>query len=180
MKKSAFLTVLCLLIPISSILAGVGIGYTVYDELLMVMYYEPNWEPDYFYVLAPTTAMQVLLPFRVGGHFIVEPTLGFTRYQTGDYHWNRFDLGCTLRKSLNLADRIPYLGFYANMIRTGEPPVVDLEVGPVMGGEYFLSDYFSLGVEGRLVLRQYDLDENPRDRTYVWTTRGIFSARVYF
>jgi len=163
------------MLPISEAKAGLGIGYYSYEEYRFV---SDGWNLYYYSVYS--TSFRILFPFWIGEHSVLEPTFGLNRRQVGDYHYDKFNIGSTLRFHSHILERVPYFGFYLNIIREGETPIVNVELGPVLGGEYFLSDHFSLGIEARLVLTMYDVDTHPRDRVFTWNTQGMLAARVYF
>ncbi|MFC2129998.1 outer membrane beta-barrel protein [Bacteroidota bacterium] len=159
----------------------------------------------------PASMMNIYLPIQIGKTFRIEPEVGFYS-QTSDITDNdnkgrvrtnsftRFGIGgfYTLQPAKNFqmyfGPRIGVLMTYSERDYANSEYNTDSEtsqtiitIGGSFGGEYFLSDYFSLGLEVQLNYFNYGEpvekpdDYAPKDYSQsIFTTNGLIFARLYF
>ncbi|UCD64486.1 MAG: hypothetical protein JSW34_03360 [Candidatus Zixiibacteriota bacterium] len=132
--------------------------------------------------------LDLMFPIWTSPKFVTVPSVYFAKMSDIGT-----DLGFGLLLRLNLRDTkaVPYLGFRAAVF-IYKPDAVPFEddpetatdflVGPAFGGEYFLDDHFSVGVEGQVNITLSDEDSfrfgNPDDVNI--NTATAIMATFYF
>ena len=94
---------------------------------------------------------EIMFPIWTSGNSAVVPSFAISHEATVGT-W--YSLGLALRGYLGTGKAVPYIGLHGAAMVTNydayESSWTDVILGPVVGGEYFLADRFSLGVEARL------------------------------
>jgi hypothetical protein len=122
------------------------------------------------------------LPIWASPTVVIAPTVSYMR-QTDQK--TDLGIGIALRLYVRQGKTMPYIGgrfvFYSLEVEGGEKQR-DYQFGPAAGGEYFFSDYFSVGVEGQLNITISDEGSmrvgNPDGTTF--NTASAVSATFYF
>ena len=136
--------------------------------------------------------LDILLPIWLNSRLVITPAIGgaWVSDAVTDLH-----VGLSGRYNLRQGEAVPYLGvrFGALILmpesRVGEfggpednPSIVDIILGPMVGGEYFLKEHFSVGIEAQVNIaisneksRRFG---NP-DGTNINTATAVF-ATFYF
>jgi hypothetical protein len=117
-----------------------------------------------------------------GSSFVVEPFLSFASVSDAG---KDLGVGALFRFNLKQGDAVPYFGVRVAMLyfspEEGDS-VTDFVAGPALGGEYFLSPHFSLGVEAQVNIAISDEASsrfgNP-DGTNI-NTASMATATFYF
>lgn len=117
----------------------------------------------------------LLVPIWASDDLVVAPVVGIVHEQDS---FTSFNIGVKPRFYRNLGSNFAsYLGFQG-LIQHTSPDVgddiTDIVLGANGGGEYFLDDHFSLGVEGQL---NYLLRDGNSNRI---ATGAAVSATYYF
>jgi len=136
--------------------------------------------------------LDILLPIWLNSRLVITPAIGgaWVSDAASDVH-----LGLIGRYNLKQGEAVPYLGIRFGALilmpenRVGEfggpednPSIVDIILGPMVGGEYFLKEHFSVGIEAQVNIaisneksRRFG---NP-DGTNINTATAVF-ATFYF
>ncbi len=91
-----------------------------------------------------------LVPIWFSDRFVLTPAFYFTSASDA---YSDYGFGIAMRANLRTGKAVPYVGarigglFYSP---SGGDTQSDVLLGPLVGGEYFLADHFSLGVEAQL------------------------------
>ncbi|MCK5742648.1 MAG: outer membrane beta-barrel protein [Chlorobi bacterium] len=156
----------------------------------------------------PVSMMNIYLPIQFGNSFRLEPEFGIYRDSEiikndldGDieriYSFYRIGLGAfkTIKPANNFlmyfGPRIGVLMVSSERNYSNDPDRTSSQniiiIGGSVGGEYYLSDHFSLGAEVQLNFFSYgDEEETPESQfdsessQTVITTNGLIFARFYF
>lgn len=123
--------------------------------------------------------------FFASNEFSIEPQVGFQSIDITDNSSTLWKLGLGFQYRLRNFVVTPYLGlrFKDNFFSGGGKTYSDLILSAVFGGEYFVSDWFSVGAEMRLNYVKTDDDFSP---TYniananIYETEQVLNIRVYF
>jgi|GEM_PF-1501539 len=93
--------------------------------------------------------LEILVPVWASERFVVRPALGVV--DTSDIV-SHVSASLMLRYNIQLGKAVPYVGARGAVIAlsANDESLVDYAFGPVVGGEYFLGDRFSLSVEGHV------------------------------
>lgn len=126
--------------------------------------------------------MDILVPIWFNSHLVLTPVVGAAI--VGDARKD-YDLGLIARYNLKQGEAVPYLGLRFGAL-IGKPEggdgTIDFILGPLFGGEYFLKERFSVGVEAQLNVAISDEKSyhfgNP-DKTNFNTATAVF-ATFYF
>lgn len=117
-----------------------------------------------------------------GSSFVVEPYISFASVSSVG---KDLGAGALLRFNLRQGEAVPYFGFRLGVLYLSPEEgdsVTDFVLGPALGGEYFLSPNFSLGVEAQVNLAISDERSsrfgNP-DGTNI-NTASMATATFYF
>ncbi len=171
MRKSYFplLLVLILLLMSNFLQAeekksriGIGIGMTnlwrLYDSVFIIpIHFSPGFkiEPEFSFYMRSDSAF-----------ILNEPSTSLT-------------LGCGFFAKTNKEKASIYYGARTGIIYYSYEDNIDLYVGPAIGGEHYLSEHFSLGVEVQLIYTFYNLFNGAFTRSELRTRTFLF-ARLYF
>lgn len=93
---------------------------------------------------------EIGLPFWTSPGLVVEPFLSFA---SASDVGKDLAFGALIRFNLKRGEAVPYLGVRLGMLHFSPEEgdgVTDFVLGPALGGEYFLSPSFSLGVEAQV------------------------------
>jgi hypothetical protein len=94
--------------------------------------------------------VDIMVPIWVSHSVVLAPICGFTLVSGSS---NDLTLGLESRLSLSQSKMMPYLGARFAVATLGVEEgsrVWDVILGPVLGGEYFFNDHFSVAVEAQL------------------------------
>ena len=125
------------------------------------------------------------MTFFVSNLFTIEPQIGFRSISIEDNSATAWKLNLGLIYRLKDFVVAPYVGFRVqdNLVSNGEESYSDLIMSLVFGGEYFVSEWFSVGAEMKLNYIQTDDEYSP---TYdisdasIFETEQVLNIRVYF
>lgn len=117
--------------------------------------------------------------------FTIEPQLGLTSIDVEDNSGTAWRIGLGLIYRLKNFVVAPYLGFRVqdNILSGGDESYNDLIMSLVFGGEYFVSEWFSVSAEMKLNYIQTDDEYSP---TYdisdanIFETEQALNIRIYF
>jgi len=124
------------------------------------------------------------LSFWLGERFILEPQFGFQHIDVDDNKGTNWKLGVGALFVLNDFDVTPYLGgrIKTILLSGGEKTYNDLVLSFVFGGEYFVSEWFSVGAEMRLNYISTDKDFSPAysiaDATIIQSEQ-VINIKIY-
>ena len=115
----------------------------------------------------------------------VEPQIGFQSIDIEDNSATAWKLGLGVLFRINNFVVTPYVGarFKYNTVSGGDESYSDLILSAVFGGEYFVSEWFSVGAEMKLNYVQTDEDYSP---TYdianatIFESEQVLNIRIYF
>jgi len=137
---------------------------------------------------APLGTMNLHVPIRTAAGFRLEPEIGYTNFSDDHSSWSAFRFGLGLAWSWMPLDRtLLYAGpKFGLTIRSTEYDAVieefseeedatDFWIGAAVGGEGFVTDGFSLGLEAQLSY----VDFGESDDSAV-STNALFFGRFYF
>lgn len=115
----------------------------------------------------------------------IEPTVGFRSIEFTDNSSTLWKLGLGFQYRLREFVVTPYLGLRIkdNFVTEGGETYSDLIVSAVFGGEYFVSDWFSVGAEMRFNYIKTDDDYSPTyniAKANIYETEQVLNIRVYF
>lgn len=100
--------------------------------------------------------MEVLVPIWTNERLVIIPAVSVAH--VSDYVTD-FGIGMVFRYNLRVGEAVPYLGFRWSVLLTFPEEgdnTFDMVIGPLVGGECFLKDKFSVGVEAQLNITQSD------------------------
>jgi len=136
--------------------------------------------------------LDVLLPIWLNSRLVITPAIGgaWVSDVASDVH-----LGLICRYNLRQGEAVPYLGIrFGTLILMpadnpsdagmpkDNPNIIDVVLGPLVGGEYFLKERFSVGVEAQINIALSNEKSrrfgNP-DGTNINTATAVF-ATFYF
>jgi hypothetical protein len=146
-------------------------------------------------------SVSIMTPIWTGRTFVLVPTLGvvhrdrvpsypYGAYTADNYAQVHFDV--LFRFNLAFGEAVPYIGFRLGAINTKtddyiyydypmgyrkEKSYTDGLFGLAAGGEYFLKERLSIGVEGQLNLELYDSESRALRQYY---TRAVVIGTFYF
>jgi hypothetical protein len=117
--------------------------------------------------------------------FSIEPQIGFQSIDIEDNSATAWKLGLGLIYRLNNFVVTPYIGARVkdNMVSGGDETYSDLILSLVFGGEYFVSEWFSVSAEMKLNYVKTDEDFSP---TYdiadaeIFESEQVLNIRIYF
>lgn len=151
----------------------------------------------------PSGMATFYLPIKFGESFTLEPEFGIylrsakEESYNEDISFSRFGLGLfhgLMKKenfSMNLGARLAYLSNSTEISNDGETiseiSQSALSIGLCLGGEYFLSNYFSIGLEMQAnyfiyeipTVRPADFEFNRFEQN-ILSTNGLLFFRFYF
>jgi hypothetical protein len=115
----------------------------------------------------------------------IEPQIGFQSIDIEDNSATAWKLGLGFLYRLNNFDVMPYIGARVkyNMVSGGGEKYSDLILSLVFGGEYFVSEWFSIGAEMKLNYVKTDENFSP---TYdianasIFESEQVLNIRLYF
>ena len=137
-----------------------------------------------------TTSVQeglfdIQVPIWVNERIVVAPSFGLINISDG---FNDLRMGIFVRANLKKGKAVPYAGIRAGALifdvynNKNVESQTDVVAGLAFGGEYFLDDHFSFGVEAQLnVLFSDEFSlrlSNPDGRNL--NTASVFQATFYF
>lgn len=117
--------------------------------------------------------------------FSIEPQIGFKSIKIEDNSSTIWKLGIGLLYRLNNFVVTPYLGLRIrdNFVSGGGETYSDLILSAVFGGEYFVSEWFSVGAEMKLNYVKTDEEYSPTydiaDAT-IFESEQVLNIRIYF
>jgi hypothetical protein len=129
-----------------------------------------------------SSQLDIMVPIWVGGKTVVAPVIQFTKISDAvtDYGF-----GLAFRSYFNQNETRPYLGLRAAMM-TWKPEegdsTTDTVFGAFFGGEHFLDDDFSVGIEAQVNISVSDEHSNRfgnPDGTNINTATALL-ATLYF
>ena len=100
--------------------------------------------------------LDIMLPIWASPRVVVTPSVSVIRVSDVV---SDFGAGLMIRVNVQTGDAVPYLGARFGMLRRSPENIdatTDYYYGPAGGGEYFLSEHFSLGVEAQLNITKSD------------------------
>lgn len=100
--------------------------------------------------------MEVLVPIWANERLVIAPAVSVAH--VSDYVTD-FGFGMVFRYNLRMGEAVPYIGVrWGGMLASPDKGdnTFDMVLGPLMGGECFLKDKFSVGVEAQLNISQSD------------------------
>ena len=117
--------------------------------------------------------------------FSLEPQIGFQSIDIKDNSATAWKLGLGFLYRLNDFVVTPYIGarFKYNMVSGGGETYGDFIVSAVFGGEYFVSEWFSVGAEMKLNYVKTDDDFSPTydiAKASIFETEQVLNIRLYF
>ncbi len=126
--------------------------------------------------------MDIMIPFWLNEETVLIPALGIAKIE--DFESDLI-LGLAIRVNVKKGIAVPYVGGrFAALVYVPEERNNDTDFigGPFCGGEYFLNDKFSLGVEAQLNITNSDKGSfrfgNPGGLNY--NTASAVFATFYF
>ncbi len=93
---------------------------------------------------------EISFPWWTSDRSVIIPSFSFV---SASDHATDIGLGLGLRRNTGSGDAVPYFGIQAGLLIFSPDRgdnVTDFMIGPMVGGEYFFSDHFSVGVEAQL------------------------------
>ena len=117
--------------------------------------------------------------------FSIEPQLGFQSISVDDNSATTYKLGIGFMTRVKDFVVTPYVGarIKYNMVSGDDETYGDLIITGAFGGEYFVSEWFSISAEMRLNYIKTDKDFSP---TYsiadanIFETEQVLNLRIYF
>ncbi|MBZ0263780.1 hypothetical protein K8I28_03855 [bacterium] len=185
---------------------GLGISYGSIPEMTLNRIQGSTWPetPDRSdYVIEKRETFWLSVPIKFSNSFGVEPVFSFYRVQYEDsFDWTVLT-GLSTRIFPVKNSKSFFVGFYTALERYGvkstiynglEPeyyyltdmtlndtPILNFYFSPMCGGEFILSDQFSVGGEVGPLVAGYDMfGTNPDKRPVSWTIRALVTMRTYF
>jgi hypothetical protein len=115
----------------------------------------------------------------------IEPQIGFQSIDIEDNSATAWKLGLGFQYRLNNFVVMPYLGARVkyNMVSGGGETYGDLILSLVFGGEYFVSECFSVGAEMRLNYIKTDDSFSPTydiAKASIFESEQVLNIRLYF
>jgi hypothetical protein len=126
--------------------------------------------------------LEILVPIWVNEQFVLTPAIGVSH--VSDYLTD-FGFGMVFRHNLRVGEAVPYIGIrWGALLASPEEGdgTFDMVFGPLVGGEYFLRDKLSVGVEAQLNIAQSDENSyrfNNPDGTNINLATAVM-ATFYF
>jgi hypothetical protein len=119
------------------------------------------------------------------GDFSIEPQIGFKSIDIEDNSSTIWKLGLGFLYRLNNFVVTPYIGARVryNMVSGGGETYGDLILSAVFGGEYFVSEWFSVGAEMKLNYVKTDEDYSPTYQianSTIFESEQVLNIRLYF
>lgn len=118
--------------------------------------------------------LEFLVPIWVSPKLVVVPVIGAKNTEN---FGTQTRLGAILRIYQRMARLAPYFGVraLADMFKpNGGSMVTNIEAGVLYGGEFFINNHFSFGVEAHVIV--YIPDVGPR----MVSTQTLMLANIYF
>jgi len=124
------------------------------------------------------SATSLRMPIQTSSGWRVEPELGFTILDASGSEYSDWKLACGLSPSWGLGDKgLAYAGGRIGLFGMGyDRTYVDLMLGVGLGGEYWVSSYFTLGGEAQFNLVKYGEDLDG----FSLTSNAVLVARFFF
>lgn len=118
-------------------------------------------------------------------NIVVEPQIGFNRIEVENNEANMYRLGFGILYNVSELEVIPYIGFRINaaIASGGDESYTDMIYAIAFGGEYFISNYFSVGAELRLNYADTDEDFSPLfniENASIISTEQVLNIKLYF
>ena len=178
---------------------GIGVVYTQYHYVYWQRWYVADGaihERDVSYGVGTSIAFSPLLSIKLGKKVVLEPSIIYSsEAQTGySFHYVRGSF--SIRKHLNIAGNIPYVGYSISYVSSGDKGDAVLhevvsrgnESALAIGGEVFIREYFTIGAELRYASGEYNVKVKRRDSGSVRYrdtisssgTQAMITSRIYF
>lgn len=126
--------------------------------------------------------LDIMIPIWASKDIVLTPSISYVN--VSDYQ-SDLGLGASLRYNFYSTEFVPYFGVRVGMLKftpDGGESITDKFYGALFGGEYFLKDKLSIGIEAQLNITSSDENSsrfgNP-DGTTMNTASRIY-ASVYF
>lgn len=181
MKRIGFVFLMMAVMQASASAQGIGVAYgnNPFGQVYVDPYTDELIGVDLDVVQSGNFSLT--MPVHLSERLALEPNISLVSLRQGDENETSMTLGTSLRFTPSSVSDIFYLGgvFLLDGLGTGD--YLNISVGPLMGGEYFLDDGFSLGAEAAVMGTGYDVYRtNPQDRIYSYSVIARFVARAYF
>jgi hypothetical protein len=114
----------------------------------------------------------------------IEPQVGFQTIKIEDNSVSSFKLGIGILFRLSNSPVFPYVGVRVKdeILSGGDESYSDLKFTGAFGGEYFISEWFSVGAEMRLNVVKTDKDYSPSygvANATIFETEQVLNLRIY-
>ena len=118
-------------------------------------------------------------------NFTLQPQLGFKSVDVNEENATAWKLGLGIVYSFDDFVVSPFIGARIKdfMVSGGDETYSDLILSLAFGGEYFVSEYFSVGAEMRLNYAETDKDFSPGydiANASIFESEQVLNIRVYF